>query len=154
MIWMRSGRRMRNNFLTADNADFTDMNKKIFFGLWAAGAMLIWVFIFWLVLVAMQGCSTVAPKGVEAKGASADGNIFDSGVVGIGPDGVSSIVRAHWRDRYNAMIGTYGKVLNLRPDDGLTVFTNGTWLVDREHHGMFQDMNAWRKAGFTVPPAK
>ena len=92
------------------------------------------------------GCSTVVPDRVESREASFDGNDQNSGVIASTPAGF--VVTAHFRERYNALIATYGGDFAppLTPDAGLAPLGDGRWRITKQHMVQFLTMNAWRKA--------
>jgi hypothetical protein len=95
--------------------------------------------------LALAGCGTVIPNTVPSSAASFDGNDQNSGIISASADGY--VVTTHFRDRYNALIATYGRdfAVPLRVDDGLT--NNGQWVIDRQHLSQFLEMSAWSRAG-------
>lgn len=108
------------------------------------------VFIVALVVmlcVSEAGCSTVTPDKVESHEASYDGNAQNSGVISSNANGY--VVTAHFRDRYNELVGTYGRDFKpaLVKDAGMLNFSDGTFLIDKQHMVQFLEMNAWLRAG-------
>ncbi len=96
------------------------------------------VFIGW----AASGCaSTVTPDRVDARQASWDGNQQNSGWLGFLPDG-SGHITANARASYNQLIAIYGRdfLPELRKDDGVKPFSDGTYSIDREHLADFMTM--------------
>lgn len=97
--------------------------------------------------LAVSGCmSTVAPKPVVDRQASFDGNTQNSGLVSILTNGCA-IVTPHWRDRYNAFIVRYGASYQIKSSDyGLTPYTNGTWLANKQSRSYFAIWNLQSKS--------
>lgn len=91
---------------------------------------------------------TVTPEKLTDSQPSFDGNVQNSGLIGFTADGFA-ILTPHAHDRYNALVKTYGKkfIPALRSDVGCVAYTNGTWLIDKEHLVHFETMNRWRKSG-------
>ena len=71
-----------------------------------------------IALLTAGACTTVHQSAVTSTTASWDGNTQNSGVVEERPDGY--IVTPHFRDRYNALVATYGKS---KLADGTPIFT-------------------------------
>lgn len=94
------------------------------------------------------GCGTVTPKLVTSSGPSWDGSALNSGTIGFVTNGTVLYIEVtpHWRDRYNAMIATYGGRFKpaLTPDYGLTRLSTNS-LVTPEAYRKFCQMNRWRK---------
>lgn len=111
--------------------------------------------VLWVIAVCalIMGCSmvkTIRPAPVVSEVASFDGGEQNSGTLGFytNGSGVTSIaVTPHFRDRFNAMVPTHGAKFSppLKLDDGLTPFTNGTYLISLQHFQNFTTMNRWRK---------
>ena len=105
----------------------------------------------------IAGCSTtVTPKAFQDQTASYDGGQLNSGLIGFYTNDarvVSMVVTPHFRDRYNAMIPTFGTNFQpaLKLDAGIEPFTNGTSLLDLEHLVKFTTMNRWRKQSLNPP---
>lgn len=101
-----------------------------------------------LALVGLSnGCTTVTPKIVHDDTPSFDGGAQTSGFLGYLPDG-SGVISQHAADRYNSLIAKYGDryTVPLKPNAGLTPYTNGTVRIDAEHNVKAQEMNRWRKS--------
>jgi hypothetical protein len=98
-----------------------------------------------MMAVLLVGC-TVTPKIVRPSVASFEGNVQNSGVVCLLPDG-GAIVVPHWRERYNAMVPVFGKGFYppLVLDRGITDSTNGEYRVTAEALANFGKMNLRRK---------
>ena len=103
-----------------------------------------------LCVLALAGC-IIRPNALESHGASYDGSNRTSGNLGFytNTSGESfMVITPHKRDRYEAMIEAgYGTNFTprLKQPDGLTKFTNDTWLLDLEHQAKFTEMNIRRK---------
>lgn len=97
--------------------------------------------------LAGSGCmSTVAPKPVVDRQASFDGNAQNSGILLDLTNGYA-IVTPHWRDRYNAFIARYGASYQVKLNDyGLTPYTNGTWLANKQSRSYFAIWNLQSKS--------
>lgn len=114
-------------------------------GAWKfAGFVAFCVVVFWLVILATGCTSTVIPVKVTPKAASFDGAAQSSGILDIGPNN-SRIVTSHYRERYNALIQTYGALFNppLKADEGIHAYGDN-WLIDAQHHAAFLRMNQRR----------
>ena len=98
-------------------------------------------------LLGMTACTTVTPSTVIASAPSWDGTEQNSGIIGTFAGGFN--VTEHFRDRYNALVDSYGERFApaLRRNAGLSIGPNGTFIIDPEHMEKFVRMNAWRKAG-------
>ena len=96
----------------------------------------------------LAACSTVIPPGLTDTQASFDGNVQNSGFIGFESNG-SGILTPRAYARYNLLAGQYGKqfIPPVKPGDGCLAYTNGTWLIDRQHLAQFQTMNQWKKEG-------
>jgi len=102
-----------------------------------------------MLTAAQQGC-TIAPREVVVPGqASFSGTSQNSGMLGLEPVSGSEIISGGARSNYNALVGVYGaKYLPpLRPDDGITGFTNGTYLLDKSHLFAYLQMCVWHRNG-------
>jgi hypothetical protein len=107
-----------------------------------------------LAAIALTACnSTVRPALVEPAQASYDGNEQNSGILGADPAGGGYLITAHARDRYNALVETYGRDFApaLTRDAGISK-TEGGYVITREYLVKFLEMNRWRKSG--LAPAK
>ncbi len=111
------------------------------------------------IIVTAGGCtSTVTPPTPKASQPSFDGTNADSGVIAFVTTAhgevIGQIVRPHWRERYNDLIPTYGKLFHppLALDAGLTPYTNGTWFVEAEASVHMTVMNTAKKKGLFKPP--
>jgi hypothetical protein len=100
-----------------------------------------------ILAIALAGCNTVTPDAIRAQQASWDGNAQNSGVVALLPDH-SATVTAHWRDRYNAMVRTYGTSFlpALTVDQGITLNVDGTFHATAQALMDFGKLNRLRKA--------
>jgi len=96
----------------------------------------------------LLGCHTVTPQRVTDTTISFDGNEQNGGFIGYTTNGFG-VLTPRGRERYNALIDTYGASLTppLTNDYGVQPFTNGTWLITKEAVVKFNAMNARRKAG-------
>ena len=96
--------------------------------------------------LALSSCGTVAPDRVTSAAASFDGNEQNSGIISANANGY--VVTNHFRDRYNALVSTYGRdfTVPIKPDSGLHRITDETWLIDRQHLVQFLEMQAWARA--------
>lgn len=109
------------------------------------------VIVAWLFL--LFGCvTTTVPAPVEARQASFDGNDQNSGIILSTATGF--VVTGHFRERYNALIATYGGDFKppLEPDAGIAPIGDDRWLISKQRMIDFLEMNAWRRAG--ILPAK
>lgn len=121
-----------------------------------------------MVLPALPGCTgTITPKPVAARVASYDGNEQNSGILGkwdgtvwksysnktdprpewmpaIAPEGY--YVTAHFRDRYNSLIKSYGDKFapRLRKDEGL-IAVGPYWCINHQSLVRMIQMNTWRQ---------
>lgn len=96
----------------------------------------------------VSGCtSTVTPKAVKESQASFDGNAQNSGFLGW--TNHFGVITAHAHERYQQLIATYGNRFEpkLAGDAGTTAFTNGTYLIDKEHLVDFGEMELWKRSG-------
>jgi hypothetical protein len=113
---------------------------------WTVAALLILLCVF--VGFSTMGCvSTTVPKPVEAHEASYDGNEQNSGVLSVNPNGY--VVTAHFRDRYLALVATYGRDFKPPIDSTLGVMDlhDGTYHFDRQRMVYFLEMAAMNRAG-------
>lgn len=106
--------------------------------------------VIWLALAVwiLTGCTlTVHPDRVETTEASYDGNVQNSGIVMSTENGF--LVTDHFRDRYNALIETYGRDFAppLKKDAGMSRVGEDRWLLTKQRWVDFDLMNSWRKAG-------
>lgn len=101
-------------------------------------------------MAVLAGCAgTVAPKVVSSSQASWDGTNQNSGSVDWAP-GKRLIITAHARDRYNALIGTYGNRFKpaLKPDQDVEPSgTGNTFLLAPGGIEHFAAMLRWDKQG-------
>jgi len=112
-----------------------------------------WISVALVICVAVltfgvTGCAgTVVPRLVESQQASFDGNEQNSGIITSTPSGF--VVTDHFRERYNALIATYGADFKpgLKPDSGIAPIGGGQWLISKQAMVDFLTMNSWRKAG-------
>lgn len=111
----------------------------------------------------LTGCAgTVTPKTVQSSQASWDAGQQTSGILnGETVNGKKGFhVTVHFRDRYNALIDTYGSKFQppLTHDAGIThdeVGPNNVdgkdwpsdYHIDAEHMADFLKMNRWKKQG-------
>jgi hypothetical protein len=95
---------------------------------------------------ALTGC-TVVPKAPVDKVASFDGNTANSGFIGYNADG-SGVITPHARDRYNALVATYGAkmAVPIQRDYGITARPDGNYTITAQALVYFVEMNVWRKA--------
>jgi hypothetical protein len=96
----------------------------------------------------LSGCAgTVTPDRISSSAASYDGNDQNSGIVSV--NALGYLVTAHFRERYNALIETYGRdfTVPLKKDAGITEIDSSRALIDRQHLSKFLEMNAWNRAG-------
>lgn len=103
--------------------------------------LMMWIF------VACGGGCTIAPRQiVYAKPSFDENNVANSGMLGMAAGG-SEIIRASVRSNYNALITIYGTryLPALRADDGITAYTNGTYLMDRTHLTGYLEMCVWKR---------
>lgn len=103
------------------------------------------------VAVLLIGCVTTVTSPIpEARQASFDAGVQNSGLIGFEATTGHGIITAHARDRYNDLIAKYGDRFHppLHTDAGICVgATNGTFRIDSEHLADFIDMNRWRREG-------
>lgn len=115
--------------------------------------------IFFL-CVMLTGCisHTIVPTDQRPTQASYDGNYRDSGVVSATPAGL--LVTERVRERYNAMITSYGKdpafMPPLLPDQGLTPASpelvaatkrGPLFIMSQQAAVHFSTLNRWRRMG-------
>lgn len=102
-------------------------------------------------LILTGGCfSTVVAPHVDPISPSFDDNQRNSGFIGWYTNvSIYGIITPHARDRYNALIKTYGKkfVPPLKQDYGIQPFTTNSFLINNEGLSDFLQMNQWRKDG-------
>lgn len=102
-----------------------------------------------LALVFLVGCApTITPHQVQSSQASWDGNEQNSGFIGFDAAGNGIITwRAH--SRYIGLIADYGYRFTpkLEADEGTTLTTTNTWLIDGQHLAYFDKMSRWKKQG-------
>jgi hypothetical protein len=119
---------------------------------WTALALVVLLAVF--IACYSSGCaSTVTPDRVNARQASWDGNTQNSGWLGFLPDG-SGHITANARASYNQLIAIYGRnfLPELRKDDGVKPFSDGTYSIDKQHLGDFMLMNEKHQAA--IAPKK
>lgn len=101
-----------------------------------------------LSLALTAGCSsTVIPRVVVSNQASWDGTNQNSGFLRF--EGSYGIITEHARDRYNALIETYGKkfVPPITQDYGvLPYYPAGTYSISPQGIAAFAQMNRWYKS--------
>lgn len=100
------------------------------------------------VLVCAPGCNTVTPSVVPSSEASFDAGGANSGILDL--TSTHALVTPRFRDRYNAMIKTYGEefVPELVKDYGVSPEPDGkTYRMTLDALDYFLIMNTWRKMG-------
>lgn len=102
-----------------------------------------------LPLMALSAC-TIVPEPVTAKQASIGlSGKADSGIISATVNGYQ--IDQHLRDRYNALIETYGRepafLPALKPDDGIIVDSDGRIEISRQAMRNLALMNGWRREG-------
>jgi hypothetical protein len=114
--------------------------------------VVIWAAVVGLValvsVLTTTGCtSTVIPQPVPAAVASFDNNEQNSGILASTPSGF--VVTDNFRQRYNALVATYGADLPTPAtvDSGIAPIGDGKWLITKARMVDFLQMNAWRRAG-------
>jgi len=103
------------------------------------------------ILCLQSGCvSTVTPTVVKSTTASWDGAEQNSGLLGWTTNGLA-IITPHARDRYNALVGEYGKQFapTLVWNYGIGTTSSNAFTITPEALADFARMNRWRKAGKT-----
>lgn len=104
--------------------------------------------------LACTGCTTVTPTPADVPAAASfDGTEQNSGIVGVQADG-TFLVTAHLRDRYNALIATYGSLFAppLSPDSGLSAVSGSAlWQMTPQAMADFATMCQWRRMGRVAP---
>ena len=130
-------------------------------GAWPSGLrprqIIAWVAAV-VVCALVLGCtSTVRPKVVEDNQVSFDGTNRNSGVLATVTNAQGSvtgaIITTHARDRYNALIDSYGGYYRppLQKDAGVCPIPTGagvsSYLIDAQHLVEFMTMNRWSKQG-------
>lgn len=112
-----------------------------------------------VVCALVVGCtSTVRPKLVEDNQVSFDGTNQNSGllatVTNVQGSVTGAVITPHARDRYNALIDSYGGYYRppLQRDAGvcpiiLTGAGVSSYLIDAQHLVEFMTMNRWSKQG-------
>jgi hypothetical protein len=122
-------------------------------GAWLPRSYTLHLLFSILALQLVSSCSvrhqTVAPAPIVTTQASFDGNAQNSGL--IGPDGHGGFyVTAHFIERYDAMLATYGGRFSppVKPGDrhGIQALPSGEYDVTAEMIARFRTMNFWRKA--------
>lgn len=96
----------------------------------------------------MAGCTgTVTPDPVSATQASFDGGAQTSGIITSADGGY--VITARARERYNALIETYGAKWSpaIGQDYGCTPYFDGQYFLTNEALVKFLTMNQWRKMG-------
>lgn len=125
----------------------TTRQRQILGSIFDAILFALFVIFVGLAWVAQTGCSTVVPKPVASSEASFDGNQQNSGFLSFEVNGAARIT-ANARDRYNALIRTYGRDAQLVADQGLSPNSDGSWSITKECLVKFLEMNDWKRAGF------
>lgn len=109
------------------------------------------VIVMLLAVLLCAGCfSTIVPPPVKPIAASYDNGERNSGFYGfVTNNGVAyGIISPHARDRYNALIATYGKKFSPRIKEDYGIIDNNTnYLITLEGLSDFAIMNQWRKNG-------
>ena len=106
--------------------------------------------IFMLCMLTLAGC-IIRPRTIHDSHASFDGGVANSGNLGFYTNNAGvpfMVITPHKMARYEAMIlAGYGTnfLPHLKVAEGVTPFTNGTWLLDLEHQEKFSVMNQRRK---------
>lgn len=116
---------------------------------WIIAALLL-VGLLVLTPILTSCASTITPPTVTPQQASFDGNDQNSGIIRYTPAGF--LVTPHFRDRYNALVDTYGRTFKpeLEHDAGMKPATDGTnWTVDAQHMADFVTMNLKKKSGIS-----
>lgn len=119
-------------------------------------ALPVWLFALALACnvlcaVLLFGCTTtVIPEAPKDNAISFDGNSQNGGFLGY-TENHYGVLTPRARERYNDLIakgyGTNVSPALTKPDDGLQPWTNGTWLITKEHLVKFGVMNNARKSG-------
>jgi len=107
------------------------------------------VLALWALLYAICGCtSTVTPAAVEAHQASFDQGAQNSGLIAMLPGNAGALITPHARDRYNELIGIYGREFlpALPADYGITRDAGG-YAITAEALQDFILMNTWHRMG-------
>ncbi len=118
-----------------------------------------------LLAMMLASCCTVTQKAVISQTASMDGNVPDSGILTETTGGY--VVTAHFRDRYNALVATYGSSKTadgapiftpaLRKDDGFTKLSGATsqalygqqvWLITKQAMETMVVLSDLKRRGF------
>lgn len=110
-----------------------------FLFLWSGPLAVVASFVLWLGLAACT--STIAPKSVESRAASYDGNAQNSGF--LGNDRITASARA----RFNDLARVYGRDAGVVADQGLSPNSDGSWSITKESLVKFLEMSDWRRAG-------
>ena len=111
-----------------------------------------WLLALGLVLFALSfsSCaSTVTPAVVEAHQASFDQGGQNSGLIAMLPDNAGAIITPHARDRYNELIGIYGREFlpALKADDGISSRPDGNYDITAAALENFILVAAWHRMG-------
>lgn len=98
------------------------------------------------VLIAV-GCTVVPKPVVDRQPSFSETGKQDSGFLGSLPDR-SGVFTASAVARYNLLAKDFGDKLfpPVKPGDGVSPFTNGTYRIDAAHRVKFGEMNQLRKA--------
>lgn len=116
-----------------------------------ARAALIGLLAIILALLALFVGCTVTPKAFKDSTPSFDGGEMNSGLIGFYTNEQSvsfMVVTPHFRERFDALAPVYGTnfLPAVKPGEGFSPFTNGTYLLNLEGLYKFSVMNRKRKA--------
>jgi hypothetical protein len=102
------------------------------------------------------GCMTITQHAVKSNNASYDNNVQNSGIISSTMGGFK--VTAHFRDRYNALVDTYGdaKLSDKTPiftpalvrDGGITANSDGTYTITKQAMMWMVQLSELKRRGF------
>jgi hypothetical protein len=106
----------------------------------AGGILLLVFFLAWI-----TGC-TLVPKFITKSTPSYDGNVQNSGMIGMTTNGYE-VVSADVRNTFNELVATYSTSFYppVKRDSGFTPYTNGTFLLDKQNLTIYLEMNLFRR---------
>ena len=103
-------------------------------------------------LLALDPGCTIRPKPTTSSSASFDGNIQNSGMIELLPDGTARISEQA-RARYNGLAEIYGTrfIPAITANDGLTpgavLEGKPTWIMTKQRLADWQTMSRWKRQG-------
>lgn len=98
-------------------------------------------------LFLLAGC-TVTPTPLKRSVISYDGAIQNGGFLGYLTNGFA-VITPTAKERYDSAVECYGAMflVPLRLGQGVSAYTNGTWLIAPEYNRKAQTMFRWRSDG-------